>query len=122
MRFPNSVTVDVLRSGGRDARGNTLPEQEHPLEDCSVSPRSTSEPVDRSDTVVVGSVLRVGGTAYRRFTAAHGPLRSTDRIRVPDPHPLAGDWQVEGEPGPWESPFSGWAPGTRVALTRGTTS
>lgn len=29
------------------------------------------------------------------------PPASTDRVEVPDTHPMRGLWQVEGKPAPW---------------------
>lgn len=115
MRFPSGVTVTVLRSGGRDSRGNPRPDIEHRLDDWAVAPRSSDEATDRADTAITGAVAR--GPYNDQYTAIGG-LRSTDRLRVPTTHPMAGTWQVDGEPGPWRSPFSGWTPGVRVALTR----
>lgn len=93
-RFPKKWRVDVvvIRGGGRDAKGNPLPSYEIPVADCVVAPRSTVDPIDRSDVVDGNGVL------YRDpgFT-----FLSTDRIRVPGGALMAGEWAVEGRPGEW---------------------
>lgn len=94
--FPKSWRVDVvvLRSGGRDAKGNPLPTSEIPVKDCILGPRATTDPVDRADMVDGKCVL------YRDpdpdFT-----FLSTDRVRVPTGARMAGDWSVDGLPGEW---------------------
>ena len=47
------VTVTVVRSGGRDAKGNPTPSFELTLPDCLIAPRGTASAVDRG-LVVVG--------------------------------------------------------------------
>ncbi|GAA3405051.1 hypothetical protein [Pseudarthrobacter polychromogenes] len=91
--LPDEWTVDVIvvRAGGRDSRGNPIAGQEIPLSDCQITPRSTSEPVDRSDLVDSSAVLIRDG-----FTFLH-----TDRIRVPAGQLMAGEWSIEGRPGEW---------------------
>lgn len=103
-RFPKSwlTSVTVVRSGGRDAKGNPLPTSEIPVADCIVAPRATSDPVDRSDVVDGKSVL-YRDPGFRFY--------STDLIRVPDGSFMAGDWAVDGRPGEW--PF-----GVEVGLVR----
>lgn len=92
------TTVVVLRGGGRDHRGNLLPVEEHEVEECLPAPRSTEEPLDRSD------LTQAKGVLYRRrhdFT-----FYSTDQIRVPEGTWLTpGVWAVEGEPSHWPA---GW--------------
>jgi len=92
--FPKSwrVTVTVLRSGGRDAKGNPLPTYEIPVPECLVAPRSTADPVDRSD-VTNGAAVLYRGTGFS--------FLPTDRIRVPQGAPMAGEWSVDGRPSEW---------------------
>ena len=96
------VEVDVLRGGGRDAKGNPLPTVEINVTGCLIGPRATSDPVDRSDLVDSKAVMYRGPG----FT-----FLSTDRIRVPHGARMAGMWAVEGRPGEW--PF-----GSEVGLVR----
>jgi len=103
-RFPKSwrTSVTVVRSGGRDPKGNPLPAYDIAVPDCLVAPRSTADPVDRSDVVDGKAVLYHGGG----FT-----FLSTDRVRVPDGSAMAGEWSVDGRPGEW--PY-----GVEVGLVR----
>lgn len=95
-RFPKSwrTSVIVLRSGGRDVKGNPLPDVEIPKDNCLIAPRMTAEPVDRSDVVVAKPAL------YRDNEPGFSFL-STDRIRVPEGARMSGDWEVDGLPGEW---------------------
>ena len=87
------VDVIVIRSGGRDAKGNPLPAQEISREGVTVCPRSTEDPLDRSDVASSTAVLYDEDTAFR--------YQSTDRIRVPVGALMAGEWAVAGRPGEW---------------------
>lgn len=91
----------VLRGGGRDPLGNPKPVEEIPVEDCLIAPRSTAEPLDRSDTAEAEPSLYHDSFGFR----------STDQIRVPDGARMAGLWAVDGIPGAW--PF-----GVEVPLRR----
>lgn len=104
-RFPKSWRTDavVVRSGGRDKKGNPLPEQEIPRRDVLLGPRATADPVDRSDVVTATAVLYDGDTTFAYL--------STDRIRIPDGARMAGVWSVDGRPGEW--PY-----GSEVGLVR----
>ena len=104
-RFPKSWRADVvvIRSGGRDKKGNPLPSEEFPRTDVLVAPRATSDPVDRSDVTNSTAVLYDGDTTFAYL--------STDRIRVPPGARMAGEWSVEGRPSEW--PF-----GSEVGLVR----
>jgi hypothetical protein len=71
---------------------------------CAVAPRYATESTDpRVPPVIVGKVI-------------YGPavaIDSDDRIRID------GElYEVDGLPGVWESPFTGWAPGIEVPVKR----
>ena len=104
-RFPKSWRTDVvvIRSGGRDKKGNPLPAQEIPRPSVLVAPRATAEPVVRSDVTSSTAVLYDDDTSFAYL--------STDRIRIPAGARMAGEWSVEGRPGEWP-------PGTEVGLVR----
>ena len=92
-RFPAEwrVTVTVRRSGGRDPRGNPLPETTHEVEDCLVSTQSSvEEPQSRSEAPDTSAYV---------YAPAGSDFISTDRIEVP-PGPFwpSGSFQVSGEP------------------------
>lgn len=93
-RFPKSWRVDVtvLRSGGRDAKGNPLPVQEIVVTDCLVGSRATADPVDRSAVTDGKAIL------YRDPGFTFLP---SDQIRIPDGARMAGLWSVDGRPGDW---------------------
>lgn len=93
-RFPARwlVTVTVVRSGGRDARGNPLPAERIPVKDCLVRWRSSTDPLDRTDLTDSSAVL------YRRRGF---DFRSTDQIEVPAGSLAAGTWSVDGDPKRW---------------------
>jgi hypothetical protein len=94
-KFPKSWRVDVvvLRGGGRDAKGNPLPEVEIPRPGVLVGARSTAEPLERSDVTDNKAVLYDGDAAFRYL--------STDRVRVPAGSRMAGTWSVDGRPSEW---------------------
>lgn len=102
-RLPESwfTDVTVLRSGGRDPKGNPMPDTEIPVAHCLVAPRSTSDPVDRSDVVETREVLY-----HKDFV-----FFVSDKIRVPKGARMAGLWAVDGRPAEW--PF-----GVEVGLVR----
>ncbi|WNM72232.1 head-to-tail stopper [Arthrobacter phage Gusanita] len=97
------VDVIVLRGGGRDARGNPLPVVEIPRSGVTVGPRSTQDPLDRSDVTSATAVLYDEDTTFRYLPK--------DRIRVPEGALMAGEWSVEGRPGEWPM-------GSEVGLTK----
>ena len=107
MRFSHGETVTVVRAspGGVDAYGDPLPGDASRVDvpGCAVAPRYSSEPSERGRQGVI-----VGLTVY-------GPdvFLSTDQVEV-----RGVLYDVEGEPGFWENPFTGWAPGVEVALRR----
>lgn len=92
--FPREWLVDVvvLRTAGKDPKGNPLPVTEIPVTDCIIGPRATSDPVDRSEVVSSTAML------YRDPGFVFLPA---DRIRVPTGARMAGDWMVDGRPGEW---------------------
>lgn len=93
--FPRSWRTDVvvLRGGGRDAKGNPLPEVQIPRPGVLMGARSTVEPLERSDVTDNKAVLYDGDTAFTYL--------STDRVRVPAGSRMAGEWSVDGRPSEW---------------------
>lgn len=99
--FPPTETLTVVRPGGTDKFGDTLPATETPVDGCVVWPRSSTETENHSDTVIVGlsALLPTGAD-----------IRATDQVR------RGTDlYNVDGEPGFWDADT-----GIEVALTRGT--
>lgn len=85
------VDVLVKRSGGRDAKGNPTPATTHTVPDFLIVPSESSEPI--ADRAEDPSTSAVG------YGPVRADLRSTDRIVVPDSHPMAGTYEVVGKPG-----------------------
>lgn len=86
------TVVTVIRSDGRDAKGNPLPVVEIDVLDCAVGPRGSDDPVDRSDvSASTASLYRDPGFTFL----------STDRIRVPAGARMAGEWSIDGRPDEW---------------------
>ena len=109
MRFPYGVTVTIVRSSGTDAYGDpvtgTTTRIDIPL--CAVAPRTSTEPTERGRQGVI-----VGKTVYLPDDAPAVPL-FTDQLEI------AGVlYNIEGEPGEWVNPLTGWKPGTEVAIKR----
>lgn len=75
---------------------------------CALAPRSSEERTNSRQPAVITAL-----TIYGPQTA----LDSADLVVIPS-GAYAGTWQVEGIPGVWESPFTGWAPGIEVAVKR----
>jgi len=105
--FPHAVTVTVKRPGGRDREGDALPGTTHTIGGCAVYPRTSTEqdPTGAAVTVITGRWLIV---------PFGSDVTSDDRIVLGD----GTEWSVEGDPAPWQSPFTGWQPGTQVGLQR----
>jgi hypothetical protein len=74
---------------------------------CAVAPRYATESTDpRVPAVIVGLTVM-------------GPTRALDSD---DTLVIGGvTYQVDGLPGVWESPFTGWAPGMEVPVKRAST-
>lgn len=101
-----TFTVTVRRGGGRDSWGDPKPPVTHAIEGCVRWPRVSAEESDRSNVVSTGWILSVPVGA---------DLRATDEVQMP------GDsswWQVDGDPLPYVSPLTGWAPGVPVGLSQ----
>jgi hypothetical protein len=75
---------------------------------CALAPRTSTERADNRTPAVV--------TALTIYGPQPGPT-SGARVVIPS-GTYAGTWEVEGIPGEWTSPFTGWAPGVEVAVKR----
>ena len=106
MDFPHGETVTVRSvTTTTDAHGDsTTAVVEESWGPCAIAPRYATESTDPH-----ASPLIVGKTIY-------GPTRTlnSDDLLV-----IGGEtWQVDGLPGEWQSPFTGWAPGMEVPVKR----
>lgn len=103
----NNATVVRIRPPGRDEYGDPLSadSEEDDIPDCVVSPRLSTEVTAPGRQGVV-----VGLTLYAPYGT---DLVHTDQVKVDGVL-----YELDGEPGPWKSPFSGWEAGVEVALKR----
>lgn len=94
-----------------DEAGARVP---HTVQGCAIYPAASSEQVEARDTVSDTAVLLVPYGA---------DIKVTDEVAVPDdlavPPPYRNTrWKVDGTPAGWQSPFTGWNPGTEIRLTK----
>ena len=101
-----NASVIRVRPGGLDRYGDPVGSPSRTtLPGCAVAPRTSSDVTDRGRQGVI-----VGMTLY----APHGTdLLHTDQVEVDG---VLHD--IDGEPGSWVNPFSGWRAGVEVALKR----
>lgn len=104
--FPHGTTITVRSvTTTDDGLGNTSEVvTEESWGPCAVAPRYATETTDPSAPRVI-----VGKTVYGPTIA----LDADDRLVID-----GEEWQVDGLPGKWRSPFTGWAPGMEVAVKR----
>lgn len=111
MKFGAGVTVTRLRAGRvDDGYDGTRPDwttaSSKQIEGCGLAPRVGDEFAQRG---------REGAEVLWTLYAPHGAdITYHDRIRTPDD----GVFNVEGDPGEWSHPMTGWDAGTAVALSR----
>jgi hypothetical protein len=100
-----TLAVDGAGNPVRDAQGNdTYVETSTDIDDATVWPRTGSENPQAGDLVITGrNLLLPPGVT----------VAATDQFIV------AGlTYDVDGDAGDWTSPFTGWNPGTQIALTQ----
>ena len=108
-RHPHGETVTIVRQspGGTDSYGDPIDSTESriDIEGVAVAPRYSSEPTERGRQGVV-----VGLTIY---PPANSGFLFSDQVEV------RGElFDMEGDPGEWENPFTGDTPGAEIALKR----
>ena len=106
MNFPHGTMLTLVSTTTTtdDYGDTTTTTTETPWGPCAVAPRYATESTDpRVPPVIVGKVI-------------YGPptdIDSDDRIRID------GElYEVDGLPGEWQSPFTGWHPGIEVPVKR----
>lgn len=99
-----TLTVDVIRSGGRDEWGDTLPPRTFKVHGCAFAPRSSEENNDFANTVITGASL---------FAPWDADIEPSDQIRI---HGKV--YEIEGEVGLWIHAHNGAPAGIQAALTR----
>lgn len=107
---PFGQTITVSRSGGTSWNGDPLPSTTHTIKGCAIWQSSTSEDMQGRDVIVTTTMLAV---------PYGSDIVATDMVYLPDDDTdKPAYWQVNGDPFPWRSPFTGWRPGTQVQLQR----
>lgn len=93
--------------GGTDQYGDPIPGTTTvtAMPEAFVAPRTTEDVDDRGRTGVI-----VGLTLFAPYST---DLTYTDQIEVDGVL-----YDIEGEPGRWKNPFTGWEAGIQAALTR----
>ena len=105
---PFGLTVEVL-GGTRDLDGDLQGEQVvGTIVGAGFAPGTSIEDNDRKAQVVTTGTLYVPADAMQ-VTAQH-------RIRFPG----GVVWSVDGAPGDWNSPLTGWQAGREIRLRRAT--
>lgn len=114
----NTETITVVRPGSRDRHGDPVDPTEHTIAGVIAAPNQSSENVDDGDQVT---------TRWDLYLPAGADIRATDRLRrQSDPSPQGASllqrapWIVVGDPAPWRSPFTSWAPGVVARIERHT--
>jgi hypothetical protein len=107
--FAHGITVTVKRptSTGDRWGDKTSPPVDHQVHGCAVYPRGSGnaarEQLDARETITEGLVL---------LAPFGSDIKATDEVVLPN----GQRYRVDGEPGSWQSPFTGWQPGMELAL------
>lgn len=108
MDFTYGETITVMPGPpGTDSYGDPLPitRTGGDITGCAVAPRYSTEPTERGrQGVIVGLSI---------YAPTGSDILFTDLIEV-----RGQVYMVEGDPGDWVNPFTGWAPGMEIALKR----
>lgn len=102
-----NCAVVRVRPLGFDANGDPIEGEPNRLtiDGCSIAPRTTVDITDRGrHGVVVGLSL---------FTPYGVDVVHTDLLEVD-----GVEYEVDGDAGPWKSPFTQWEAGMELALRR----
>jgi hypothetical protein len=107
--FPRGETVVRIRltPGGRDPFGDPIGDVETrtDITGCGIAPRQAGEQIGQ------GRIAATSGVTV--YVPPGADVLPSDRIEV-----RGAVYEVEGEPGDWRSPFTGWEPGMEIHLTR----
>jgi hypothetical protein len=106
--FTHTVTVTVKRPAVKDRWGDrTGADSEHLVPGCAVYPRGSGnaarEQLAARETITEGLVL---------LAPFGADIKSTDEVVLPD----GARYHVDGQPGVWQSPYTGWKPGVEIVL------
>jgi hypothetical protein len=108
-----SVTIQRDTPGGLDQYGDPIeadvdsPET-FDLEGCAVAPRASTETTGRArEGQIIGLTL---------YCPPGADIVRDDRVVITE-GPHVGTYEVEGDPGDWQSGLTGWGAGMTVELT-----
>lgn len=106
MQFPHSITITVRRPS-KDKYGDEALSAPWTIDGCAVAPVAADSVTDEPG--------RLGSTERWTLLAPTGSnLEANDVVTIG-----GNDWTVDGNPGQWSSPLTGWQPGVVAELTRG---
>lgn len=108
------MTISRVRPspGGYDANGDPIPGTPTitTIDGAFVAPRTSSDVHDLGRLgVIVGLTL---------FVPYDTDLVATDKILVAEGNANDGTYEIEGQPGDWLHPMTGWQAGQTMALRR----
>lgn len=111
--FPYGKTVTVIRPPELNKYGVPVgSETETDIDGCAWAPRVGGPGTSSADITQRG---RQGVIEGLTLYAPHGSdIRHTDQVQIPG----EGLFEVDGEAGTWENPFTGSTPGMEIALRR----
>lgn len=112
MDFPHGVTL-TIRTGSTSAKdiygdSTATTPTDTAWGPCAIAPRTSTERVDEKSPAVV--------TGLTIYGPQPGPASGAQLVIASGAY--AGTWEVDGIPGEWTNPFTGWAPGVEVAVRR----
>jgi hypothetical protein len=115
MTFPPVMGPVTVRRPALDRFGDPiLPVPEHTVEGCAWAPRSEDEDTNLTETVVTG---------YWLFAPYGADIHPSDQVvidKIVDDDGTSVVWQVRGEAGRWQSPWTQIEVGLQLALERAT--
>lgn len=110
MTFPFGQAVTVWLEV-RDRFGDVTVTDERTVTGCVVAPRTSTEGANASERARRDATVTTGVTLY--LPPGSG-LTAQHRVQLAD----GTTWRVDGTPGRWMSPFTGWRPGDQIELTQ----
>jgi hypothetical protein len=102
--MPFGITVTVQHRA-QDRKGNWGVIGTDTISGCAWAPGTSTEDTQARDQVVETGVL---------YAPPNSATSAYDRIVFPD----GTTYDINGTPSPYQSPFTGWAPGVAVPLKR----
>lgn len=108
--FPFGVSLVVYRPGAASWNGDKAPGSTHVTTGCALWQNSSDEITQQRDTTI---------TTYTVLAPRGADITTADLVWLPGDDPAKpARWQVNGDPAPFDSPFTGWRPGIEVQLKR----